>query len=507
MKIKITSLFISLLIFSHILAQQPHFITDSLNAYMQREMKLWNIPGAAIAIVKDNKVIVSQGYGVTDLNTKKPVDENTLFMIASNTKLFTGTSLALLDYQGRLSLEGLVKDYLPYFKMYNDTLTNLVTVEDILSHRLGFETFQGDFFNWNNNATRKEIIQNIAKNKPVYQFRDTWGYCNAGFVTAGEVLHAVTDTTWEDFIQHHFFSPLEMHRSSSSHSKIISDNNACKPYTMFQNNLLELEYDNIDNIGPCASINSCVNDLSHWLLLQTNNGEYKGKQMIPTEVIYDTRMPRSIVGDGHSGLFTSQHFDLYGLGIEMNDYQGKEMIWHTGGADGFVTSVCFIPEENLGIAVLTNTDANYLFLAALYQIIEAYFDMPYRNLSQMFYSFYEQSAGQENETIQKLYTLADSYKSDATFLKQFIGTYSNSVYGKMNITQDKGKLLMHFEHHPQMTGALRMISDSSFVCTYQPISWGVKEIPFKKDQEKIISLSVSINDFIDFGVYEFIKEK
>lgn len=167
-----------LLLFAYVLvmyafAQQPSFISDSLDNYVQREMQRWNIPGIAIAIVKDDQVIVSKGYGVTDLDTKQPVNENTLFMIASNTKIFTGTSLALLHHQGRLSLEDKVISHLPYFRMYNDTLTQMVTIEDVLSHRLGFETFQGDFYNWYNNVSRKEIIQNIAKNKPMHQFRDT----------------------------------------------------------------------------------------------------------------------------------------------------------------------------------------------------------------------------------------------------------------------------------------------------------------------------------------------
>lgn len=485
-------------------AQQPAFISDSLDMYIQREMQRWNIPGVAVAIVKGNNVI-TKGYGVTNLETKQKVDESTLFMIASNTKIFTGTSLALLNYQGRLSLEDPVKRYLPYFKMYNDTLTGMVTLEDILSHRMGFETFQGDFYNWNNNATRKEIIQNMAKNKPAYQFRDTWGYCNAGFVAAGEVVHAVTDTTWEDFIIQHFFRPLEMNRSSVSHEKIVADKNACIPYTLSENTLVKLNYDNINNIGPCASINSCVKDLSHWLQLQLYNGTYKGKEIFPAEVIHDTRLPRSVVGDGHSGLFNSQHFDLYGLGIGITDYEGREILSHTGGADGFVTSVCFIPEDTLGIVVLTNTDANYFFLAAMYQIMEAYFGLPYRNLSATYYNFFERNNNEKNKQETALKNMASSF-TNKTDIKKFTGKYKNDVYGEMEIKQEGGEAVMYFSHHPQLKGKLQQITESSFVCTYNPISWGMKEIPFTIENGKVKSLFVSVNDFIDFGVYEFKKE-
>ncbi len=487
-------------------AQQPAFITDSLDIYIQREMARWQIPAVAIAIVKDDKVVVTKGYGVTDVNTKQKTDENSLFMIASNTKLFTATALALLQDEDRLNLEDKVVEYLPYFKMNDENITGMVTIEDLLSHRMGFETFQGDFFNWGNNVSRKQIIQNISKNEPLYDFRDTWGYCNACFVTAGEIIPAVTDTSWDDYLAQHFFIPMEMNRTSTTHEKIIADKNACKPYTFSQGKMIQLSYDNLNNIAPCASINSNVNDLSHWLITQLNDGNYNGKQILPASVIAETRLPRSVVSEGGSGLFPSQHFDLYGLGVGMNDYEGREMVWHTGGADGFVTAVCMIPDEKLGIAVLTNTDANYLFIAALYQIIEAYFDMPYRNLSEILYGYYERNEKNTNAEVAGYYATAAKENTPPVALTSFTGTYTNPVYGKMEMKMENGKLTMYFEHHPQLKGNLKYLEDNSFVCTYDPISWGIREIPFTIEDKEVKSVTVYINDFIDFMPYEFVKQ-
>jgi CubicO group peptidase (beta-lactamase class C family) len=457
--------------------------------------------------VKDNAVVVNRGFGVSNTATGQAADSNTLFMIASNSKLFTGTAMALLDYQGRLSLHDKVTEHLPYFSMYSDTITDMVTVEDLLTHRMGFETFQGDFFNWTGTISRKQVVENMAKNIPPHQFRDTWGYCNAGFVAAGEVLHAVTDTTWDEFIQTHFFDPLYMQRSSTTHQAIAGDNNAAVPYTMFRNELIQLNYDNVDNIAACGGINSCSNDLTHWLQMQLNYGNYKGVQVLPDAVVYETRIPRSIVGDGHSGLFVSQHFDLYGLGIEMNDYEGREMVWHTGGANGFVTSVCMIPDESLGIAILTNTDANYFFIACLYQIIEAYFEMPYRNLSEIFYGFYKMGADADMAEITAYYEEAATYQEQASDLKKFTGTYVNDVYGEMRVVYEGNALRLKFQHHPHLTGNLDAISENSFICTYDPVSWGVKEIPFTVENGVVISATVRVNDFIDFGEYVFIKKQ
>ncbi|MBK7568613.1 MAG: serine hydrolase [Bacteroidetes bacterium] len=499
-------LFLLSVVITNISAQQPAFITDSLDVYIQREMERWKIPGVAVAIVKNGKTVVTKGYGVSDIETKQKVDENTLFMIASNTKLFTASALAMLANDGKISMEDKVVDWIPYFKMHNETLTPMVTIEDILSHRLGFETFQGDFFNWGNNVSRKRIIENIGNNEVVYDFRDTWGYCNAGFVTAGEIIPAVTDTSWDDFILHNFFIPMEMNRSSTTYEKIVADKNACKAYTMSEGKLVKLGYDNLNNIAACASINSCVNDISHWMITQLDEGKYKGKEIISEQAIMDTRFPRSIVSDGQSGLFKSQHFDLYGLGVGLNDYEGRQLVWHTGGADGFVTTVCMIPDEELGISVLTNTDANYLFLAALYQIIEAYFDMPYRNLSSTFYGFYERNEKAKDQEISDWYATAAKGAKAELPLKEYAGTYYNSVYGKMEIKLEKGNLNMYFEHHPQLTGKLQLLKGNDFVCTYDPINWGVKEIPFAVENERVMSVTVTINDFIDFMPYEFIKE-
>ncbi|MBK6985858.1 MAG: beta-lactamase family protein, partial [Bacteroidetes bacterium] len=150
---------------------QGNFIKDSLDVYIKREMTRWNLPGLAIAIVKDGKVVLMKGYGYADVAKKTPVTENTEFQIASNSKAFTGTSIALLDHYGKLKLDDLVKTYLPYFKMQDDYLTNHVTIRDVLSHRIGYETFQTDLLNWARTKSKKELVENITNVTPKFDFR------------------------------------------------------------------------------------------------------------------------------------------------------------------------------------------------------------------------------------------------------------------------------------------------------------------------------------------------
>src|ERR1700752_1502718 len=182
-------------------AQTPSFITDSLESYIRQGMKDWQVPGLALVIVKDGKVVVAKGFGVKDIRSGEPVDENTLFMIASNTKLFTATALAQLEYDHKLSLDDKVPKYLPYFQLYDPVSTQLVSIRDILSHRIGTKTFQGDFTFWNSHLSRSEIMQRMRLLKPVAQFRQDYGYCNSCFLTAGEVVPKVTGIPWEQYVQ------------------------------------------------------------------------------------------------------------------------------------------------------------------------------------------------------------------------------------------------------------------------------------------------------------------
>ena len=160
---------------------QPSFMTDSLDSYIERGMKDWDIPGLAIAVVKDGKVVVMKGYGVRDLGTKEPVDENTLFMIASNSKLFTATSLAQLEYDKQLSLDDKITKYFPLFRLADRNTNDLVTIRDMLSHHLGTKTFQGDFTFWNSALTRQQIMDKMKLLKPSQNFRQSYGYCNSCF--------------------------------------------------------------------------------------------------------------------------------------------------------------------------------------------------------------------------------------------------------------------------------------------------------------------------------------
>jgi CubicO group peptidase (beta-lactamase class C family) len=482
-------------------AQQPAFITDSLPIYMQREMAAWNIPGAAVAVVKDGKVIVSQGYGVKEQGQTDKVDTETLFQIASCSKAFTATAIAMLHVEKKLSLDDSVVKFIPGFRLYETYTTNNCTVRDLLCHRIGLQTFQGDFANWGSNFTRTEIVGQMAKNKPVFGFRAAYGYCNMGYAAAGEVILAVSGVTWDKFVHDKFFVPLKMNRSSTTYEELLADKNKCAGHSYFQGKNITVPYDNINNLGPAGSINSCVKDLANWVMCQLDSGRMDGTQVIPFAALAETRKSQIPLPSRSKG----SHLGGYCLGWQTMDYNGVQPFWHNGGTSGFVTTVCFIPELNLGIVVLTNTDQNNLYNALRMQIMDAYLKLPYKNYSQLTLAPFLKAREEEDKQIAGWQAKVSTAPQLPVAAKEFAGTYVNPVYGKMLVVEQKGKITAMFEHHPRHFGALEYIGDSTFLCTYNTPLWGIKTAPFRIVNGKVVSITISVADFVDYMPYEFVK--
>ncbi|RYE13935.1 MAG: class A beta-lactamase-related serine hydrolase, partial [Sphingobacteriaceae bacterium] len=261
------------------------FIKDSLDRYVMKALQEWNIPGVAVCIVKDGQVVVMKGYGVKQMNTKDSVDVNTLFMIGSNTKAFTATALAMLDNEKKLSLDDKVTKWIPEFKLDNKLAGEQAIIRDLLCHRLGFMTFQGDFTYWKSNLTRAEVIEKMGHIKAVYPFRTTWGYTNAAFLTAGQIIPKVTGIQWEEYMKQKIFDPLGMTRTLALSKDLPNATNKAIPHTIVDGKLITEPYPNLDNLAPAGAISTSVNDMSKWISMLLNNGTYMGKNIIPAKAI------------------------------------------------------------------------------------------------------------------------------------------------------------------------------------------------------------------------------
>lgn len=481
------------------------FISDSLDQYIERGMQQWQIPGLAIAIVKDGKVIFMKGYGVREINKPGAVDENSLFIIASNSKLFTGTSLAKLEFDKKLSLNDKVTKYIPWFKLYDSNSTRLATVKDMLCHRLGLKTFQGDFTFWNSNLPKDSIVWKLRYLKPPFQFRQDFGYCNSGFLIAGQVLEAVTGQSWESYVQNNILSPLGMTNTYMNTAGLSKRNNVAFPHNNAYSPLTVIPFDHVDNLGPATSMVSNVKDLSKWLLLQLDSGRYNNKRILPWEVLQKTRDVNILTGSRKSTVFPT-HFRGYGLGLYTTDYNGKQVYWHTGGAFGHVTNVCFVPEENLGITILTNNDNQNFFEALRYQILDSYLGVPYSDRSKYQYGFFVQGMKQQEKEIDEMKKRVDQKNTPALNLDAYTGEYVNTVYGTIKITRNGNALVCNFQHHPDMVGYMDYMDNNEFRMTYSNIGYGIFPAKFTVSSGKAVAVEVKANDFVESDAYLFVKD-
>jgi len=426
-------------------------------------------------------------------------------MIGSNTKAFTATALGMLANDKKLSLDDKVQKWLPGFRLENPLASNEVIIRDLLCHRLGLETCQGDFTYWTSDVTRGEVIERLGVIKAPYSFRTKWGYTNAAFVAAGEIIPKVTGRPWEEFVKESLFVPLKMERTHALASEIGAAPNAASAHTTVNGATALIPYCAIDNLAPAGSISSSVSDMSHWVIAQLDSGKYEGKRVIPYSVIQTTRVPHSILGSRAGTRFTNGHFSLYGLGWDLSEYGGKLLVGHTGGVNGFVTSVALMPEEKLGIIVFTNTDQNSFFQAVKFEILDAYLNLPYRNYDSVSYDSYRRSTEERSSWLKAKRDSIALHLPQSLPLQGFTGSYHNEVYGDMSVALEHDSLIMHFSHHT-MTGHLEGLGGNRFLCTYSDPEMGIKEIPFTVEGGKVRSVTVRVDDFVEFTPYEFVKK-
>lgn len=483
------------------------FVKDSLDYYINRALTNWRIPGAAVCIVKDNKIVWMKAYGIKELGQPDKVNINTLFMIGSNTKAFTATSLAILQTQNKLSLDDKVTKYLPQFKLENAPAGQMATIKDLLCHRLGFQTFQGDFTFYNTNLTRDQVIKKLGEEKAAYPFRTKWGYTNAAFLTAGQIIPVVTGKTWEDFVRENIFAPLGMINTVALSADMPKSLDRTVPHTLIDGRLSPIPFCQIDALAPAGAISSSVNDMSKWVLALLNDGKVGARQVIPLAAIQATREPQDIVGSV-SHLNGEEGYELYGLGWFLQAYAGHHLVMHDGGVNGYLSSVTLVPKEHLGIIILTNTDQNELFEALRWEIMDAYFKMPFRNYSDTYLANFKAKLETMDAIDKKVRDTVAMNRPPALPVTAYTGKYINALYGNMEVTQGEGNNLeMRFEHHTRMYALLKPMGGNRFAVTFSDPTLGKSVFPFQVQNGVVTGVVVKVADFVERDPYEFRKVK
>ncbi len=355
-KLSIALLFL-LLISAFATAQSLDDKLKEIDDYANTVMNTWKGPGMAIAVVKDDKVVSAKGYGVLKLGESAKVDADTVFAIASNSKAFTTASLAILVDEKKLNWDDKVSQYLPEFQMYDPWVTSELTIRDLVTHRVGLDTFSGDLLWYETTYSPDEILRRLRHLKPVSSFRTRFGYQNLMFIAAGKVVEKVSGKSWCGFVTERILAPLGMSRTTCSVNSL--PDNAAWPHNESGGTLRTLHRGNVDGSYSAAALNSSVNDLSKWVRTQLGKGKFGDKQIFSEQQSWAMHQQwlAQQVSMGASRNSPTTHFSGVAMGWFVNDYQGRKIISHSGGLDGMLSYTVLIPEENAGFVVLTNNES------------------------------------------------------------------------------------------------------------------------------------------------------
>jgi CubicO group peptidase (beta-lactamase class C family) len=339
-----------LFLFSFTTFCQP--ITSSqIDTLVEKTLKTFDVPGIAVAVVKDGKIIHEKGYGVSSLNTMKKMDEHTRFGIASNSKAFTVAALGILVDEGKVKWDDKVTDYIPEFKLYSPYVTEDFTIRDLLTHRSGLGLGAGDLMIWPDSSTfdLKDIIHNLRYLKQVSDFRTKYDYDNLLYIVAGEVVARVSGMKWEDFIQTKIMNPLQMTESAPNYDLLKNKNNIIDAHAPVDGKVQVIRRDWKYVADAAGGIYSSVHDMAKWIIMQMNNGKYGDdlkNQLLSEKTHEEMWTPQTII-PVHGQTTYNTHFASYGLGWFLSDENGYKVPTHTGGLAGIVTQVTLIPELKL----------------------------------------------------------------------------------------------------------------------------------------------------------------
>jgi CubicO group peptidase (beta-lactamase class C family) len=477
-------LFVSLIVvFSPAQAEHKSVSISAIEKNIENAMKTFNVPGIAVAIVKDGKVVMAKGFGVRKMGEKDKVNADTLFGIASNTKAFTVAALGMLADEGKLTWEDKVTDYLPAFQLHDPYVTREFTIRDMLSHRSGLGKGAGDLMIWpKSTITNQEIIERIRYLKPVSSFRTEYGYDNLMYIMAGEIVAKVSGMSWQDFVRSRILKPLKMNTTRMGHSLISpSNSNVATAHAPVNDVIQPVGGDFIERFESAGSMASSVNDVSKWIKVQLKGGLIETRDGKENRLFSETQhdhmwQPNTLQNvSGFDQTNHRTHFKAYGLGWGMRDHQGHKMVSHTGGIMGMVSQVVMVPEANLGVVILTNQQSGSAFYAISRDIVNRYIDVPNKDWVAVYHERLQKRVSGANTEVADLMKSRAAKSKPSLPLTAYAQTYKDDWYGDITIkVVDHGptvqgrknsgkKLEMHFSRTETLTGALEHFQYNTFI--------------------------------------------
>jgi len=407
---------------------------EGFDTFMTKAMADFKVPGAAVVVVKDGKVLLVKGYGYRDMAKKLPITGKTLFPIASITKSFTVTALGTLVDQGRLEWDKPVREYLPGFRMYDPVATEQLTPRDLVTHRSGLP--RHDLLWYSSSLTRDQLVARLRYLEPSKPIRSTYQYNNLMFVTAGYLAGQVAGTSWEELVQRQILTPLGMNTTRFSSQDARKSPDYALPYRKNRKTdvVSEIEFSQWGDVGPAGSMNSCIDDMARYLLLHVNKGNVDGKQLLGKNNADQMQSPQMVIQ--RSPLFAELSEPAYGMGFFIETYRGHKHVSHGGNLDGFSLQLSFLPKDGIGVVVLTNLDGTFLRDLVPYYVYDRLLGLDNIDWVQRFLQIERKAKDQELTAEKKGYTGQKMGTHPSHEVRDYEGEFEHPGYGKISIRLD-----------------------------------------------------------------------
>lgn len=448
---------------------------DYVDQVVERARKEFDVPGIAVAIVKDGDVVLAKGYGVRKLGEPAPVTAQSLFRIASNTKAFTTAALAMLVDEHKIRWDDPVTQHMPGFQLYDPYVTREMTIRDLLTHRSGLGLGAGDLmFFPPGDLGRDEIIKRLRFIKPVTSFRSAYAYDNLLYIAAGQLIPAITGKSWDEFVRQRIFTPLGMTNTFTDVRALTNGKDVAIPHNALSGKLEALPQEDMDSSAPAGAIVTCVSDLAKWMNLQLNGGMVgttrlfsaaESRQMWSAQTILPIGEPAK--DSPAAFVATRPNFHAYGLGWDLRDYRGKRLVGHTGSLAGYVSRTALIPDLKLGIVILTNQEVDAAHSAIANTVIDHYLGVPDADWVGAYSTTLKKQKSQGEEAVKKAAGQRNLNSKPALALAAYAGRYRDAWYGDMRIEEHGGKLSIHFTHTPDLVGDLEHWQYDTFVARWK----------------------------------------
>jgi CubicO group peptidase (beta-lactamase class C family) len=465
---------------------------------VENGLKSLNNPGVAVAIVKDDEVIFAKGFGYRDVEKKEPMTADTLLAIGSASKAFTTFTMGTLVDEGKLDWNTPVREYIPWFRLYDPFASERLTPRDLVTHRSGLPRHDAMWYN-NYTASREEFVRRLAYLKPTADLRERFQYNNLMFLTAGYLIEVLTEKIWEDAVRARVLDPLEMKRTNFSVMDSQKDANHALPYREYKDKIEKIPFRDITNIGPAGSINSSVNEMSHWLLVHLNQGKFKGEQVINPQTVQDMHLAYMPTG-GTPSIAEITPAD-YGLGWFVDTYRGHRRVRHGGNIDGFSALVCMLPDDDVGIVALTNKSGSPLPELLIRHTSDLLLGTETKDWIGQTLERIANSKEMRKEAEEKKATRRKTGTVHVHKLKEYAGDYSHPGYGDLKVFLEESQLAFTYngittplEHWHYETFNAKRAEDPTFEDT---------KITFRTDVNGYVAvLEVPIEPTLEDAVFK-----